>query len=178
MASDAKRPRLKVSIPTEQSESEGDSSTRDRGTDTTPNKPATTGSSHSSGLVLPAPSPRSAGGDNILSAGATGPPNPFARPAAPTQTLGSNTQSNAYRDGIDTPMSALPSRVMTEGGFNMGSPSAFFPEGGNWFGQYGSNSLASPATYQPTPINTNAPSFSDPRRKNDEDEDGTPQRKR
>lgn len=151
----AKRPRLKVQIPSEQSDDEGDgsaeSSTR-QSVSETPAK-ASTEASHSSGVVLPPPSP-SAGA--ILSAGAQGPPNPFARPHPPNHTANTNQQSYSSNNNIETPISALPSRFVADG--LLPSPSSFYPEWG--FGRAGgdSNMLPSPLNFQ-TPVMANGPSF-------------------
>ncbi|KAI9669403.1 MAG: hypothetical protein M1831_000439 [Alyxoria varia] len=208
VASDAKRPRLTVQIPGEGSDdneatADGESSSTSNNNKTsqrggagdstsktsaaTPARAGATESSHSSGIVLPAPSPRSASAGAILSAGATGPTNPFARPNLPAKqnsstsipgvggptsnntggiTSGSNnTSSNSgpdsSRDNIASPMSALPSRVMGGDGNYMSSPSSMFPELG-WGSHGGSNNLASPAIYQPTPVATHGPSWRDP----------------
>ncbi|KAL2056155.1 hypothetical protein ABVK25_003798 [Lepraria finkii] len=143
--SNAKRPRLKVQIPEEQSDADSataESSPRQSGA--TPRK-ASTEASHSSGtaVVLPPPSPSASA---ILSAGASGPPNPFARPHPPSQQ---NSQSYSSNNNIDTPMSALPSRFVADG--LLPSPSSFYPEWG--FGRAGgdSNMLPSPLTFQ-TPV--------------------------
>ncbi|KAI4147318.1 MAG: hypothetical protein L6R39_003163, partial [Caloplaca ligustica] len=108
-----KRPRLKVQIPSEQSEDGGsataESSPRESGgtAGETPAK-ASTDASHSSGVVLPPPSPSASA---ILSAGAQGPPNPFARPHPPTHNPnGGSYSSNNTNNNIETPISALPSR--------------------------------------------------------------------
>lgn len=107
-ATGAKRPRLKVQIPDEQSEAgsgTAESSPHDSN-GTTGGARSAKGfrdSSHSSGVVLPPPSPSASA---LLSAGAQGPPNPFARPNPPSSTAPSN--------GIETPMSALPSRFISE----------------------------------------------------------------
>ena len=151
--SNAKRPRLKVQIPEEQSDADsatGESSPRQSGP--TPRK-ASTAASHSSGtgVVLPPPSPSASA---IMSAGASGPPNPFARPPPPSQQ---NSQSYSSNNNIDTPMSALPSRFVADG--LLPSPSSFYPE---WnFGRSGgeSNMLPSPLNFQ-TPV-MSGPSFRD-----------------
>jgi len=108
------------------------------------------------GPVLPPPSPSASA---LLSAGASGPPNPFARPLPP-QPNGNNPP--AGRD-LDTPISALPSRFMENG--LLPSPSSFYPEwsfggrdGGSSAGGTGGNMLPSPLTFQ-TPVNVNGPSF-------------------
>ena len=61
-------------------------------------------------VVLPPPSP-SAGA--LLSAGAHGPPNPFARPNPPPSMTTAATSSG---NSIETPISALPSRITADGG--------------------------------------------------------------
>ncbi|KAI4114555.1 MAG: hypothetical protein LQ338_007988 [Usnochroma carphineum] len=155
----AKRPMLKVQIPSEQSEDGGsataESSPRESGgtAGETPAK-ASTDASHSSGVVLPPPSPSASA---ILSAGAQGPPNPFARPHPPTHNPnGSSFSSNNTNNNIETPISALPSRFVADG--LLPSPSSFYPEWG--FGRAGDNSnmLPSPLTFQ-TPVVGNGPSF-------------------
>ena len=155
-SSDAKRPRLKVHIPSEQSDEESaaaDSPAKDgvggAVTAATPAK-ASTETSHSSGVVLPPPSPSASA---LLSAGAQGPPNPFARPAPP---LGAGSFGNNSNSNIETPISALPSRFMPEG--LLSSPSSFYPA--EWgFGRE-SNVLPSPLTFQ-TPVVANVPGFRD-----------------
>ena len=158
----AKRPRLKVQIPSEQSDDEGEasaeSSTRQSGGTVadTPAK-ASTEASHSSGVVLPPPSPSASA---ILSAGAQGPPNPFARPHPPSHSTSSNNNNNnqsySSNNNIETPISALPSRFVADG--LLPSPSSFYPEWG--FGRAGgdSNMLPSPLNFQ-TPVMGNGPSF-------------------
>jgi MADS-box transcription factor len=146
---DPKKPRLRVQIPSEQSDAgsaTADSSPKDSGT--TGATPARTGTdaSHSSGVVLPPPSPSA---NSLLSAGATGPPNPFARPPPP-----SNSNSYGSRNDMETPISALPSRFVENG--LLPSPSSFYPEWG--FGRGDSNMLPSPLTFQ-TPVVQSGPSF-------------------
>lgn len=163
----AARPRLTVQIPSEQSDggsATAESSPRQSaGTlGDTPAK-ASTDASHSSGVVLPPPSPSASA---ILSAGAQGPPNPFARPHPPLSNATSNHQSYGS-NSIETPISALPSRFVADG--LLPSPSAFYPE---WnFGRSGgdSNMLPSPLNFT-TPIMSNGPSFL-------RDEDGERKRK-
>lgn len=163
----AKRPRLKVQIPSEQSDggsATADSSPRGSGgtTGDTPAK-ASTDASHSSGVVLPPPSPSAS---TLLSAGAPGPLNPFARPHPPMASANPNTQ--AYNsNNIETPSSALPSRYMADG--LLPSPSAFYPEWGFPRGGGDSNMLPSPLNFQ-TPVMSNGPSFL-------RDEDGERKRK-
>ncbi|KAL1634397.1 resistance to lethality of mkk1p386 overexpression [Neofusicoccum ribis] len=156
VTTDAKRPRLKVQIPDEHSEAEN---THASGS---PKDPGTTGptpargsneTSHSSGVVLPPPSPSASA---LLSAGATGPPNPFARPAPPVNNSNNNNPQHNRNDNMETPISALPSRFM-DGGL-LPSPSSFYPEWG--FGNNSSNMLPSPLTFQ-TPVVQNGPSFRD-----------------
>ncbi|KAN0073925.1 hypothetical protein V8E54_007862 [Elaphomyces granulatus] len=149
----AKRPRLTVHIPSDQSD--GGSATADSSPHGTPeNKTATPSKmpSDANPVVLPPPSP-SAG--PMVSAGAQGPPNPFARPPPP----GSNSQNGAGYGGsnsMDTPISALPSRFVSDA--LLPSPSSFFPEWG--FGRSGpdTNMLPSPLTF-PTPSVQTGPSF-------------------
>lgn len=140
------KPRLMLQIP---DDSENGSQTADsspRGSGTTGATPARTSTdTHSSGVVLPPPSPSA---NSIMSAGATGPPNPFARPAPPT-----NNGSYGSRGEMETPISALPSRFVENG--LLPSPSSFYPE---WdFGRQ-SNMLPSPLPFQ-TPVAPNGPSF-------------------
>ncbi|KAI4228411.1 MAG: hypothetical protein L6R40_008140 [Gallowayella cf. fulva] len=170
----AKRPRLKVQIPSEQSDGgsatpDDESSPRGESGGTaseTPNAKASTDASHSSGVVLPPPSPSASA---ILSAGAQGPPNPFARPHPPSHnpngggggggsfsSSGNNNNSGNNSRDIETPISALPSRFV--GGDLLPSPSSFYP---NWdFGRSGDggNMLPSPLTFQ-TPVVGQGPSF-------------------
>lgn len=142
----AKRPRLKVQIPDEPSDggsnTAGSSPPGSTATGTGARQTGTDGS-HSSGVVLPPPSP-SAG--TLLSAGASGPANPFARPLPPSQQ---NQQPQSDRkDNIETPISALPSRFMSNE--FLPSPSSFFyPE---WNMRGGdSNTLPSPMNFA-TPV--------------------------
>ncbi|RPA86906.1 hypothetical protein BJ508DRAFT_301709 [Ascobolus immersus RN42] len=134
-----KRPRLKVQIPIGE-QAEGDEvsgSASPRTTTASTAQPATskppTENNHAGTVVLPPPSPSV----TLVSAGHTGPANPFARPP-PTTGPG------------DTPMSALPSRF-TEA--LLPSPSSFFST--EWFGKGGDGMLPSPSTFQ-TPIGTHS----------------------
>lgn len=148
MQSDAKRPRLKVQIPSEASdggEATADTSPQETSTSATMGNQVQQGKS----VVLPPPSPST--NNPLLSAGASGPPNPFARPAPP-----STSNPHLQRDHIETPLSALPSRVMD--GNMLPSPSDLWSNA--WFGRNNdSNMLPSPLNFQPTPINSNGPSF-------------------
>ena len=164
----AKRPQLKVQIPSEQSDggsATAESSPRGSG-DTTGGTPAkgSTEASHSSGVVLPPPSPSASA---RLSAGAQGPPNPFARPPPPTSTGNQNNNAYGSNNNIETPISALPSRFVADG--LLPSPSSFYPDWG--FGRPGgdSNMLPSPLNFQ-TPVVSTGPSFL-------RDEDGERKRK-
>ena len=155
-----------MQIPSEQSDggsATAESSPRESGGTTggTPAK-ASTDASHSSGVVLPPPSPSASA---ILSAGAQGPPNPFARPHPPAHNA--NGGSFSSNNNIETPISALPSRFVADG--LLPSPSSFYPEWG--FGRSGgdSNMLPSPLNFQ-TPVIGNGPSFL-------RDEDGERKRK-
>ncbi|KAI4273585.1 MAG: hypothetical protein LQ337_004529 [Flavoplaca oasis] len=157
----AKRPRLKVQIPSEQSDggsATAESSPRESGgtASETPAK-ASTDASHSSGVVLPPPSPSASA---ILSAGAQGPPNPFARPHPPSHSSNPNNSNNggsfsSSNNNIETPISALPSRFVSDA--LLPSPSSFYPEWGFGRGETG-NLLPSPLTFQ-TPVAGNGPSF-------------------
>jgi len=98
----------------------------------------------------------------LLSAGAQGPPNPFARPLPPSATGSQNTQAYGANQNIETPMSALPSRFVADQ--FLPSPSSFYPEwgfggsGGRSAGGDGGNMLPSPLNWQ-TPVGANAPGF-------------------
>lgn len=143
------KPRLTVQIPSEHSDggsATADSSPKDSGTTGATPARTSTDASHSSGVLLPPPSPSA---NSLLSAGATGPPNPFARPPPPA-----NNGSYGSRSEMETPISALPSRFVENG--LLPSPSSFYPEWG--FGRE-SNMLPSPLTFQPTPVAPNGPSF-------------------
>ncbi|KAK5790453.1 hypothetical protein VI817_007740 [Penicillium citrinum] len=154
-----KRPQLKVQIPSENSD-QGSATAGSSSRDSAGNKTETPAKDNPpTGVVLPPPSP-SAGA--ILSAGAQGPPNPFARPPPPgvatqNNTFGNNGGNNGNNsNSIETPLSALPSRFVSDN--LLPSPSSFFPEWG--FGRSGpdSNLLPSPLTF-PTPAVQNGPSF-------------------
>lgn len=163
MQSDAKRPRLKVQIPSEQSGDEA-------GTGSAPDDPSTgqppTGAHQQqppAHVVLPPPSP-SAGA--LLSAGAQGPPNPFARPAPPMST--NPHAANREANHIETPISALPSRFMSDN--LLPSPSTFYPEWG--FGRSGDgNMLPSPLNFQ-TPIVPNGQGWREEDRKRQSEDEG------
>ncbi|KAK3071689.1 resistance to lethality of mkk1p386 overexpression [Teratosphaeriaceae sp. CCFEE 6253] len=138
----AKRPTLKVHIPSEASGDEG-------GTASAPDDASTAQlTAHAphqqqDRVVLPPPSP-SAGA--LLSAGAQGPPNPFARPPPPMST--NPHAMNRDANHIETPISALPSRFMSDN--LLPSPSTFYPEWG--FGRSGDvGMLPSPLNFQ-TPV--------------------------
>ena len=147
-----KRPVLKVQIPDEPSD--GGSNTVD--SNSSPHSSTNPGAQHrasqghdqsSSSVVLPPPSPSASA---LLSAGASGPPNPFARPHPVSQNSTNSQTSNI----IDTPVSALPSRFMTNE--FLPSPSSFYPE---WsFGGRENNTLPSPLNFA-TPVVGTGPSF-------------------
>ena len=147
--SGAARPKLNLQIPSEASDDEAASGSPQQSGLGISDGTVRNGSDPQSIIHLPPPSPST---NQVLSAGASGPPNPFARPAPP------NVQNNqAYsdnRNNIDTPISALPSRFVNEN--LLPSPSSFYPEWG--FGRSGPDSalLPSPLPF-PTPI---APSAS------------------
>ncbi len=166
-AAGAKRPRLKVQIPDEASGSENTGSANASPSQGTSND-ATNGVSQAprqGGVVLPPPSPST---NSILSAGATGPPNPFARPHPPQQnpsreSIGSrdsNAGRDRDRDNIETPVSALPSRFMNNE--FLPSPSTFYPEWNLGLGMGGFRSgmgeLQSPLNFA-TPVAGTGPSF-------------------
>ncbi|KAI9849219.1 MAG: hypothetical protein M1838_000207 [Thelocarpon superellum] len=144
-----KRPRLKVQIPDEASDAgsaTGESSPKDaEATGGAPSTKGGTEGSHSSGVVLPPPSPSASA---LLSAGATGPTNPFNPFPRPNPPGGNSNE---------TPISALPSRFMADG--LLPSPSAFYPEWGFSRSSGESNMLPSPLNFQ-TPVAANGPSFS------------------
>lgn len=156
-----------MQIPSEHSDAgsaTADSSPKDSGTTGATPARTSTEASHSSGVVLPPPSPSA---NSLLSAGASGPPNPFARPPPP-----SNSNSYGSRGDMETPISALPSRFVENN--LLPSPSSFYPEWG--FGRE-SNMLPSPLTFQ-TPVARDGPSFArddsaDRDRKRKTSEDGS-----
>ncbi|KAM5478792.1 resistance to lethality of mkk1p386 overexpression [Microsporum canis] len=151
--SNIKRPVLKVQIPSETSDAGSITAGSSPATGTNPataaaaatsKPPAETG--HST-VVLPPPSPSASA---FLSAGAHGPPNPFARPPPPPTSSSQNANNGSTsNNNIDTPISALPSRFVSD--TLLPSPSSFYPEWG--FGRSGpdSNMLPSPLTFS-TPV--------------------------
>jgi MADS-box transcription factor len=159
-AGGGKRPVLKVQIPEEASDNGGSATAEDNSSPRSANATANArrnGGDHA-GMVLPPPSPSASA---LLSAGASGPPNPFARPHPVTQpsqgsnASGSNNNSN-NNNMIDTPVSALPSRFMNTD--FLPSPSSFYPEW-NYRGS-DSNTLPSPLNFA-TPVVGTGPSFLD-----------------
>jgi MADS-box transcription factor len=163
MQADPRRPRLKVQIPSEDSGDEktpgGSSPQATAAAQMTPVREG----GHN-GVVLPPPSP-SAGA--LLSAGASGPPNPFARPAPPPVN-----GSYGSRNDLETPISALPSRFVADQ--LLPSPGSFYS---GWNFGRGDDMLPSPLTFQ-TPVVTNGPSFRDEdnekKRKTSDGSEGTP----
>ncbi|OQN99415.1 hypothetical protein B0A48_14392 [Cryoendolithus antarcticus] len=140
--SEAKRPRLTVQIPSEASGDEGNTADASDASTSHPSHPPNPQQHH---VVLPPPSPSA---NALLSAGAQGPPNPFARPAPPMSTNPHARDRDANH--IETPMSALPSRFMNDN--LLPSPSSFYPEWG--FGRSGGGGgdmLPSPLNFQ-TPV--------------------------
>ncbi|KXS96873.1 hypothetical protein AC578_6217 [Pseudocercospora eumusae] len=172
------KPKLKVQIPSEQSGDEAATAESGQG-DESSVPTGNTGSGSGSGgqqqgpshaVVLPPPSP-SAGA--LLSAGAQGPPNPFARPAPPMST-NPHAANREINSNIETPISALPSRFMSDN--LLPSPSTFYPEWG--FGRPGdSNMLPSPLNFQ-TPVAQNGSGWREEERKRsaEEQEGGDPKR--
>jgi MADS-box transcription factor len=149
-----KRPVLKVQIPDEPSDNGSatadSNSSPHSGTNATGSNHPRNSDSHSSGVVLPPPSPSASA---LLSAGASGPPNPFARPH-PVSQPSQNSNASGNNNLIDTPVSALPSRFMTNE--FLPSPSSFYPE---WnFRGSDSNTLPSPLNFA-TPVVGTGPSF-------------------
>jgi MADS-box transcription factor len=142
---DPKRPKLKVQIPNEPSD--------DEKTAQQSSPQATPIATLTPLRELPLPSPRADRGESSipLSAGASGPPNPFARPPPP---VGNGMFSSQRSD--DTPISALPSRFISDQ--LLPSPSTY----NHWAFDKDSTSnfLPSPLPFQ-TPINTTGPSFRD-----------------
>ena len=149
-AGGGRRPVLKVQIPDEPSDA-GESATADSGSPKSANNglgARRNGNTDHGGVVLPPPSPSASA---LLSAGASGPPNPFARPHPPGSSQNNN---NGSSNMIDTPVSALPSRFMTNE--FLPSPSSFYPE---WnFRGNDSNTLPSPLNFA-TPVVGTGPSF-------------------
>lgn len=142
-----KKPRLQLQIPSEQSDASSatasGSSPKDSGnTGATPSRP-----SNPSSIQLPPPSPSA---NSIVSAGATGPPNPFARPFPPQ-----NSFAGSQQDGINTPASALPSKYLDSHLLNS-------PSFSNFDGLWPSTSmLPSPLPYGNTPVTQNGVGFGD-----------------
>lgn len=160
-AAGGKRPKLKVHIPEEQSEGEsadGSAKNHSSGKAETPAR-GSNENSHSSGtgVVLPPPSP-SASASALLSAGASGPPNPFARPLPPPNTQQHNNTAfeRNRNENIETPISALPSRFVADG--LLPSPSTFYPDWNFRSGGDSANILPSPLNFQ-TPVNGTGPNF-------------------
>lgn len=112
-----------------------------------------------SGVMLPPPSPSASA---LASAGAGGPGNPFARlpppqpGTAPAQAQ-NNTSYAANNANIETPVSALPSRLIPDA--LLPSPSSFFPDWG-FSGRTGPDSsvLPSPLGFS-TPSAQTGPGF-------------------
>lgn len=129
-------PRLTVQIPdggSDPGSATGGDSISPRPVDTTTQAPP----HRQNSVILPPPSPSTSA---LLSAGASGPPNPFARP--PPQSH------------VETPASALPSRFL--GTEFLPSPSSFYND---WnFRATSDNTLPSPLNFS-TPIASTGPSF-------------------
>ena len=130
-------PRLTVQIP--DGASEAGSGTPGDSNSPLPPVETLTPSQGTHRMVLPPPSPSASA---LLSAGATGPPNPFARPP-PQQNVNN-----------DTPVSALPSRFLNNE--FLPSPSGFYQD---WnFRNGDNNNGASPLNFA-TPVVGTGPSF-------------------
>lgn len=141
-----RRPVLTVQIP--DGGSDGESATGDSSPHSATNTAHTqrNGQSSVSGVVLPPPSPSASA---LLSAGASGPPNPFARPH-PVSGPSQNSNAGSL---IETPVSALPSRFMNNE--FLPSPSSFYPD---WNFNREGNTLPSPLNFA-TPVVGTGPSF-------------------
>lgn len=139
------RPKLNLTIPSGSEDNEETGSPRANET-----RSANPERNHN-GIVLPPPSPSASA---LLSAGASGPPNPFARPPPPTSQQNTNAYSE-NKNTIETPVSALPSRYMEQS--LIASPGGLFSDWDNW-GRGGLNSavLPSPLTF-PTPADSKLP---------------------
>lgn len=96
-------------------------------------------------VVLPPPSP-SAGTGPLLSAGAQGPPNPFARPHPPSTTAGAPTTTGT---GEQTPLSAFPSRFVNDS--LLPSPSNLYPDWPSGFGSGATPTTSTGIHSRPTP---------------------------
>jgi len=142
----SKRPTLKVQIPEETSD--GGSENNSPRSGVPPNRQNGHHEPNAS-VVLPPPSPSASA---LLSAGASGPPNPFARPHHP---VSQPSQGSNNSNMIDTPVSALPSRFMTNE--FLPSPSSFYPDW-NFSNDRNSNTLPSPLNFA-TPVVGTGPSF-------------------
>ncbi|KIW03966.1 uncharacterized protein PV09_04800 [Verruconis gallopava] len=155
-------PRLTVQIPNEDEEDEKTTAA------TSPQATAAatrTPIDGRPGVVLPPPSPSASA---LLSAGASGPPNPFARPAPPGAVNGFS------RSDIETPISALPSRFVSDQ--LLPSPSSFYAD---WFNSRDNNMLPSPLTF-PTPVASRGTELSEEderKRKLDDASNNTPEKR-
>ncbi|EEA19047.1 resistance to lethality of mkk1p386 overexpression [Talaromyces marneffei ATCC 18224] len=157
------KPRLKVQIPSDHSDSGSvTSSPRDstgKTASTSAKKSSETGGA--TGVVqLPPPPPSPGTGGPILSAGAQGPPNPFARPAPPGSSAQNGggyggSSSSSSNQNMETPISALPSRFVSDA--LLPSPSSFFPEWG--FGRTGPDTSMLPSPLPFTPAVQSGPGF-------------------
>lgn len=135
-------PKLTVQIPDEGSDHCGSAATGESGSPRNPSDTPTNSQRRHGSVVLPPPSPSASA---LLSAGATGPPNPYAKPV-PQQ--GINTNVN------ETPMSALPSRYVHE--HLPSTPNPFYPE---WNPRTSDgNNMTSPLNFG-TPVVGSLPSF-------------------
>ncbi|TQV96480.1 hypothetical protein V2A60_003123 [Cordyceps javanica] len=139
-------PKLTVQIPDGGSEQSGSAVTAESSSPRNPTDTPTHTQRRHGSIVLPPPSPSASA---LLSAGATGPPNPFARPPVNPQGIG-----NSAPNKNETPQSALPSRYLN--GEFLPSPSSFYPE---WnYKASDSNTLPSPLNFS-TPVVGSGPSF-------------------
>lgn len=138
------RPKLNLQIPLEASDGESAVGSSPQHSNEPSTNPTRGSGDH---IVLPPPSPSASA---VLSAGATGPPNPFARPPPPTSTQNRDVYQES-RNNIETPISALPSRYMNND---------LLPSPSNFFSEWGLNSavLPSPLTFN-TPADAQAQGF-------------------
>lgn len=132
------RPKLNLTIPSEASDDETTSNSPGHRSNVNSANPAR----EHHNLILPPPSPSASA---VLSAGASGPPNPFARPHPPT-----SQNNNAYNENrnsnLETPISALPSRYMDQD--LLASPGGLF---GSWANYGGANTIL-PSPNVSTPV--------------------------
>ncbi|KAK4963267.1 resistance to lethality of mkk1p386 overexpression [Elasticomyces elasticus] len=171
MQSGPKKPRLALHIPSEAEDGEGATP----GIDDSGGASQQTTANPAGGRLMHLPPPSPSNGGALLSAGAQGPSNPFARPLPPQQQPGEGVRMSTNphavnRDAIpppgdrgvaglriETPMSALPSRFMRDD--LLPSPSSFFPEWGMGLNSAGGMSAGGGmgGMQMPSPLNFQTP---------------------